>query len=173
VKTTWDGLRKRHPDLTDFSPENQDKAAWYLAQENYKRASGKDLLTALKDGTFKPSFLAKTWTSLPGGSEQTWKGESQFRTAMAGGASTAQPVSSSPKLNVPAATAAAGAAKASASSAAGATQMQASLSTPAAVGAAVLNNTPTASLGIPPQMGESVDEFVTRVLVAMGVVTQT
>lgn len=173
TKSTWDRLRKKYPDLTDFSPKNQDKAAWYLAQEDYKRNTGKDLLTSLRNGAFKASALSSTWTSLPGGSEQTWKGEKQFQTAMLTGGATAQPMSSPPKLNVPAATASVGATKMAAASAAGTTQIQASMSAPEAMGAVVMNNMPTASLGIPPQMGESVDEFVTRVLVAMGVVTQT
>lgn len=74
--TTWRELQKTHPDLTDFSPENQDKAAWYLAQERYsKETKGRKLNDDLKSGDPKiidnvGRHLSGTWTSLPGGIEQ-------------------------------------------------------------------------------------------------------
>ncbi len=173
TKSTWNDLRKRYPDLTDFSPENQDKAAWYLAQERYAGKTGKDLLTSLKDGTFKPSVLASTWTSLPGGSEQTWKGEQQFMASMQAPGAMSAPMPSAPALNVPAATSATRATQMAATSAVGTTQIQAAMSTPESVGATIVGTMPTAAFGASPQMSESVDEFVTRVLVAMGVVTGT
>ena len=74
LSSTWDeAARALH--LTDFSPDSQDKAAWWLAQRDYHRTTGGDLLQALKSGD--PSKLAGvaqalhgTWTSLPGGIEE-------------------------------------------------------------------------------------------------------
>ncbi len=74
TETTWNDLKKRHSDLTDFSPENQDKAGWYLIQERYKG----DVLKDLKEGKIADigRQLNRTWTSLAGGIEtnQTDKG---------------------------------------------------------------------------------------------------
>jgi muramidase (phage lysozyme) len=75
LSTTWDKA-KRALDLPDFSPESQDKAAWWLAQEDYAdRTSGADLLRDLQSND--PAVLAAvgrnlapTWTSLPHGIEQ-------------------------------------------------------------------------------------------------------
>jgi len=61
--------------LTDFSPASQDKAAWQLAADAYRRNTGGDLAAALKSGD--PNVIAGVgsalrgeWTSLPGGIEQ-------------------------------------------------------------------------------------------------------
>jgi len=64
-KTTWDDLHKAHPELpTDFSPESQDKAAWQLAQDDYKKKVGGDLLSALKAGNANLGALQSTWSGI-------------------------------------------------------------------------------------------------------------
>lgn len=163
---TWDALRARYPDLTDFSPKNQDKAAWYLAQEDYKRRTGNDLTQDLKDSSKAGSIgqaLSATWTSLPGGMESQVSA-SKFAQSM---------TSTTPPLNVAAATTAARSTQAAASTAAGATSFQSSMTAPQAMSTTIVNNLPPTAFGASPQMNESVDEFVTRVMVAMGIVVQT
>lgn len=71
---TWDA-EKNALGLPDFSPENQDKAAWHLAETTYKQQTGNDLGTVLKSGDPKAiaaigPALRGQWTSLPGGIEQ-------------------------------------------------------------------------------------------------------
>lgn len=68
IGSTWDQQAKKLG-LKDFSPANQDAAAWDLAQTEYKAKTGKDLLTVLKSGDTSdvlPS-LSGQWSSLPGG----------------------------------------------------------------------------------------------------------
>ena len=69
--STWDDIAERY-DIPDFSPANQDQAAWALATEEYKRDTGRDLEADLAAGDLSrvaPS-LRNQWTSLPGGIEQ-------------------------------------------------------------------------------------------------------
>jgi muramidase (phage lysozyme) len=72
--TTWGDLQNKHPDLTDFSPKNQDKAAMYLARDRYERDGGdliKDLQSKNPDVIQNIGHtLSPIWTSLPGGIEQ-------------------------------------------------------------------------------------------------------
>ncbi len=71
LKGTWDDQARRHG-LTDFSPENQDLAAWFLASETYAAKTGRGLQADLASGdtaAVAPA-LAPVWTSLPGGIEQ-------------------------------------------------------------------------------------------------------
>ncbi|QOF71856.1 hypothetical protein IG197_01825 [Aminobacter sp. SR38] len=84
--------------LTDFSPANQDKAAWNLAAETYKAKTGQDLDAVLQSGD--PAAIASVgkvlnpiWTSLPGGIEQgtnTDRFVSTYQRALAAGASPAE-----------------------------------------------------------------------------------
>jgi len=81
VNRTWKPLAETHPDLADFTPANQDKAAWYIGWERYARETGgRDLAADLRDPKLYPqitSILRKEWTSLPGGIEQG-QGQSEF-----------------------------------------------------------------------------------------------
>lgn len=103
IEPTWEAA-KSALGLKDFSPESQDRAAWWVAQRDYAdRTNGGNLLAALQSG--KPSVLAQvgrklapTWTSLPGGIEQGQNGR-QFRTAFATAFALLGPDASAP--NVP------------------------------------------------------------------------
>ncbi len=67
TKQTWDDLQKNYPELTDFSPDNQDKAAFYLATERYKRGTkGRDLASDLAAGntSYLRESLQSTWTGI-------------------------------------------------------------------------------------------------------------
>ncbi len=61
--------------LSDFSPANQDRAAWQLAADTYRANTGQDLDAVLQSGDPEAiagvgGALSKVWTSLPGGIEQ-------------------------------------------------------------------------------------------------------
>jgi muramidase (phage lysozyme) len=69
--STWDQQAKKLG-LKDFSPANQDAAAWDLAQTEYKAKTGRDLLATLRSGdqgaiSDVPRQLSGQWSSLPGG----------------------------------------------------------------------------------------------------------
>lgn len=67
TKETWEYLKEKNPDLGDFSPQNQDKAAFYLAKQRYKRnTKGRDLEADLQAGntSFLREALQKTWTGI-------------------------------------------------------------------------------------------------------------
>lgn len=73
LANTWDDYAGRMK-LADFSPKNQDLAAWELAKDAYRANTGGDLDKALLSGD--PGTLAGvgkalsgTWTSLPTGIE--------------------------------------------------------------------------------------------------------
>lgn len=69
LSTTWDPLAKQLG-LKDFSPANQDRAAWQLAVNKYGYGVNgiiKDLRTDPMKVAYK---LNGTWPSLPGGSQQ-------------------------------------------------------------------------------------------------------
>lgn len=75
LSSTWRAYKDKLG-LTDFSPPSQDRAAWALAVDDYKRRSGgRDLLQDLQSGDPRVIAgigrnLSGTWTSLPGGIEQ-------------------------------------------------------------------------------------------------------
>lgn len=67
TKQTWDYLKGKYDDLGPFDPANQDKAAFYLAKERYKRGTkGRDLEADLMAGNtqFLREALQKTWTGI-------------------------------------------------------------------------------------------------------------
>lgn len=67
VYTTWKGLRAKYKDLTDFSPKAQDRAAWYLARDDYRARTGRDLDTDLQNGVYTHlKKLDKTWEGFVG-----------------------------------------------------------------------------------------------------------
>lgn len=85
---TWDESTKKYSKLfgvkngqkIPFSPENQDRMAWLLAQDRYAVKTGRSLQDDLKDpaqheGIFEA--LHPTWTSLPGGKEPNRQTKSQ------------------------------------------------------------------------------------------------
>jgi len=95
--STW-RRQKQKRKLPDFSPENQDIAAWELAKEDYSESEldGKrpsdTLDDVLQSGNFEKiaqagERLAKTWTSFPRGIEATTNKSrfvSEFRRNLAG-----------------------------------------------------------------------------------------
>lgn len=83
ILPTWKNAQKAL-DLPDFSPASQDKAAWWIASQQYAADHpGRDLLYDLQQGDRMGDIgksLAKQWTSLPGGIEQGQNGQ-QFASA--------------------------------------------------------------------------------------------
>lgn len=69
--STWDDVAAQHG-LSDFSPQSQDLGAWFLAADEYKRDTGRDLQADLAAGRSNDvaRSLSDIWTSLPGGIEQ-------------------------------------------------------------------------------------------------------
>ena len=65
LPSTWAGIQ-RETGIHDFSPASQDKGNWYLAQRDYKRNTGRDLLAELKSGD--PGRIAAVGNALRG----TW-----------------------------------------------------------------------------------------------------
>jgi len=72
LRTTWrdtvNSFNKQNPNdpITDFSPRNQDRAAWFLADRAYRTNTGRDLLGDLQSGNLNPNALGGTWVSIKG-----------------------------------------------------------------------------------------------------------
>ncbi len=64
--STWDQQAKKLG-LSSFSPDNQDTAAWDLAQTEYKSKTGRDLAVDAAAGKVQWSALAAQWPSLARG----------------------------------------------------------------------------------------------------------
>jgi muramidase (phage lysozyme) len=102
IGSTWDQQAKKLG-LKDFSPENQDTAAWDLAQTEYKAKTGKDLLTVLKSGdqaaiSDVPRQLSGQWSSLPGGRQPAGGGRALAPAANGGPGFTAEDLQRNPFL---------------------------------------------------------------------------
>jgi muramidase (phage lysozyme) len=72
---TWDEQAAKYG-YKDFSPQTQDTAAWNYASDIYKQSTGGDLAEALQSNdpariNAAAQVLNKTWSSLPGGAEQS------------------------------------------------------------------------------------------------------
>lgn len=66
VKSTWDRLPAEAKGDGSFSPENQDRAALWLARNDYKGRTGGDLDSELQAGGLTPAHLkalAPTWAA--------------------------------------------------------------------------------------------------------------
>ncbi len=88
LPSTWARVLKANPDIKDFSPASQDKGAWWLAQDDYRRKSGgRDLVTDLKSKD--ANVLAGVRRTL----SSTWEalrpmGDGNFANAVANGKTT-------------------------------------------------------------------------------------
>jgi len=82
ISSTWHEQQARLG-LSDFSPGNQDKAAWDLASNTYRNWTGHSLDDDLKAGKSADiaAALGSVWPSLPGGS-QSRETLAQFDAAM-------------------------------------------------------------------------------------------
>lgn len=66
TRTTWVAVVK-HTNTPDFSPHSQITNAWWLAQDDFQRRSGHELMDCLKAPALLPmvsTYLQRTW---PGG----------------------------------------------------------------------------------------------------------
>jgi muramidase (phage lysozyme) len=75
LKDTWAEQQAKYG-YKDFSPETQDTAAWNYANDIFMKKTGGSLEEALQSGdagriNAAAQVLNQTWTSLPGGKEQS------------------------------------------------------------------------------------------------------
>lgn len=67
IKSTWDSIPTEFKGDGSFKEENQDRAAWFLAQRDYKARTGSDLNADLQKNGLTPeivSALGDTWEGL-------------------------------------------------------------------------------------------------------------
>lgn len=66
---TWSGVASQYG-LNFKNSADQDAGAWYLAQSDYAKNTGRDLYTDLQEGNYTniAAGLKTTWTSITGGS---------------------------------------------------------------------------------------------------------
>lgn len=76
VVGTWNEVQAKYKDrITDFSPENQDRAAWYHAQEIYRRLKGRNLYADLQAGNVNEAIRVLGIYPAPNGRvATTWEG---------------------------------------------------------------------------------------------------
>jgi muramidase (phage lysozyme) len=73
TKTTWNALPPEAKGDGSFSPENQDRAALFLARQDYQKRTGRDLYADLQSEGMSPrvqSALAPTWLALKGNQDR-------------------------------------------------------------------------------------------------------
>lgn len=197
MPATWNEYKAKLG-LTDFSPGSQDIAAWALAQDRYAaNTRGRNLQADLNDPSKSMLIgqaLHSTWTSLPGGAERNSKTDS-FAARLAGGGGGASAsadystvtqaqasVAAATGLDVVAMTAATQAMARQQATVSGDTQFEmanAPVDGPSSgpnfnvMGASGGSGDVTASSGLSGSSTEGIDDIISKVLVAMGAVTQT
>jgi muramidase (phage lysozyme) len=73
TQTTWNSLPPEAKGDGSFSPENQDRAALFLARRDYQQRTGRDLYADLQSEGMSPrvqSALAPTWLALKGNQDR-------------------------------------------------------------------------------------------------------
>jgi muramidase (phage lysozyme) len=67
LASTWRSLKNKYG-LADFSPKNQDLGNWHLADDDYRKSTGRDLLSDIKAGNWDQirQGLKGTWVSWEG-----------------------------------------------------------------------------------------------------------
>jgi muramidase (phage lysozyme) len=71
IGSTWRRIQQG-TGLKDFSPHSQDLGNWWLAQQDYKASTHRDLLGDLKSGHFDPRGLQNTWVSIRNLGVENW-----------------------------------------------------------------------------------------------------
>jgi muramidase (phage lysozyme) len=74
LPSTWAGLKRKYG-IADFSPKNQDIGNWHLAEDDYRKRTGRDLIQDIQAGNWGQikSGLQGTWVSWAGYSAEDMK----------------------------------------------------------------------------------------------------